>query len=165
MVTFEIIFKLLFKGYYQVLRDGLKQETPVCASAGTFFHTLKNGMRGSPSQQAACLSWPQAWGYNVMQPKDMPGRAGGVGRHRGASTKLGWVDQHLWASICASLGPEAPHMLISNPHDDTQGRQARQLAQGHTRPENGRARVWSQVNQAPESAVSQWNTKMWSPHI
>ena len=44
-------------------------------------------MRDSPSQQAACPSWPRA-GLSIRQQQIRPG-GWGVGRHWGASTKLG----------------------------------------------------------------------------
>lgn len=64
-----------------------------------------------------------------------------------------------------SLVPDAPHVFISNPQNDTQGRQeARQLTQGHPAREWQRARSGSEVSQAPESSLDPRNSKMWSPH-
>lgn len=90
VITSEIIVKSYFlkaaiiQGWTET-RDSMDKG---CASAGMLLWTPKNGMRGSWSQQAACPSWLQAWGCNVMQPADMSRHAGGVGRHRGATTKL-----------------------------------------------------------------------------
>lgn len=96
MDTFEIIFELLFKGYYQVLRDGLKQEIPrikSVPSVGTCFRTLKDGMRDSPSQQAACPSWPRAGAQ--YQAASRSARAAGVWADTEALVpSWGAVDQH-----------------------------------------------------------------------
>ena len=95
----------------------------------------------------------------------MSGRLGGVGRHWGASTKLGVGGPtsliiHLCRPQCRT-----PHVCLSLILTTTPkaGKKLDNLPKV-MQTEDGRARVGSQVSQAPESALNQWNTKMWSPH-
>ena len=107
-------------------------------SVGTFFRTPKNGMRGSPSQQAACPSWPWAGAQDQAANRSVR-VAGGLGRHWGASTKLG-----VSGPTSLSIHPcppwcQTPHMCLSLIFRTTPkaGKKLDNLPKV-TQPENGR---------------------------